>query len=334
MFEFLSNVPAYPPAYLVGTLALVSVLCAALASGVLALALLEKMQSVRESERRKQRLKEGSVEVGATQDCSSDVRSDTLSVVLSKNELGERLLQLMKQAGFERQKENYLQRWLITAGLIFFFTSVFTSLLLACTALILLIAASLAYLQVSADKRKQALRAALPDMLDELAQSLRAGRSFPQSVSFVLDAQQEGSPLVDLLKRLDADLRLGRNSAQSLQDLSRTTELRELKSIAAVLEIASRVGGSTPTLFEQIATSIRQDLMLNEKLKVQTAQGKSSVRLVAAIPFALIALMSLIMPGYLGLWLASRGGQFLFALAMCLVAVGFFWVRSVVDIRV
>jgi tight adherence protein B len=240
----------------------------------------------------------------------------------------------MEQAGFERQAEAYLQWWLVAVGLTTLFALALSSAVMAITVLVLSVAASLAYLQTTVDRRRQALRAALPDMLDELAQSLRAGRSFPQSLNFVLKAQSEASPLIDVLSRLNADAKLGHSCAASLLELSSTTGLRELKSIAAVLDITSRVGGSAPALFEQAATSIRQDLMLNKKLKVQTAQGRSSVRLVGTVPFVLIGLMSLTMPGYLGLWLSSRGGQLLFALAMCLIAAGFFWVRSVVNIHV
>ena len=231
--------------------------------------------------------------------------------------------------------ESYLQWWLLVSMVVAAMALVlFTSLLMALIAVGLVCAGSYAYLHQCAEKRKQALRAALPDMLDELAQSLRAGRSFAQSLSFVLQAQASDSSLKALLARLDADIRLGRNLSDSLICLAKSTGLTELKSIAATVDITARVGGSAPSLFEQTATSIRQDLMLNKKLLVQTAQGRSSVRLVGAVPFLLIGLMSIIMPGYLGQWLASAGGQMLFALAMCMVFAGFMWVRKVVNIYV
>jgi len=251
-----------------------------------------------------------------------------------RSEQGKRLLGLLDRAGLSSKSEGLLQWWLLLVGLLTLFALVFSSLLLSLVVVFLAAVGSFAYLQGRVDKRKQALRASIPDMLDELAQSLRAGRSFPQSLNYVLNAQSPDSVLIDLLRRLDADARLGRNCAKSLKELSTASGLRELKSVAAVLEISSRVGGSTPSLFEQIATSIRQDLMLNNKLKVQTAQGRSSVRLVGAVPFALIGLMSLLMPGYLRLWLSTLGGQALFALSMLLVAVGFYWVRTVVNIHV
>ncbi|MCL2525516.1 MAG: type II secretion system F family protein [Coriobacteriia bacterium] len=258
-----------------------------------------------------------------------------LAQQLNRFSWGKRILRLMERAGLGDRVEPCLQWWLLsmlamsTVLLLVMHFSV-----LALSGALLFCIMTLVYLQSLADKRKQLLRAGLPDMLDELAQSLRAGRSLPQSYRLVSEAQGPESAVVDVLRRLDANAQLGRCAARGLSKLSELRDVRELKSIASVIEISSRVGGSTPALFEQSATTIRQDLMLNNKLLVQTAQGRSSVRLVGAVPFVLIGFMSLLMPGYLLAWLSTRGGQLLFALALVLIALGFFWVRSIVNIKV
>ena len=316
---------------------------------------LEKAQNLQRQQLVDQRLKSGELNRAAT--AASDARVGVTTVgdsdivvsartlpLLSKSlqlktycrcfKQGRALLDLLNRAGLDSRAEALLQYWFVLVGFLALFAFVWSSFMLSCIFVLLAVGGSFAYLQGRVDKRKQALRASIPDMLDELAQSLRAGRSFPQSINYVLNAQSPDSVLLDMLRRLDADARLGRSCAESLKELSLVSGLRELKSVAAVLEISLRVGGSIPSLFEQIATSIRQDLMLNNKLKMQTAQGRSSVRLVGSVPFLLIGLMSLVMPGYLRLWLSTFGGQMLFGLAMFLVAIGFYWVRTVVNIRV
>ena len=252
----------------------------------------------------------------------------------SQVRLGRHLLLLMASAGLSDHREALFQWWLLTAAAFAVLTLLMGSFLLVPIVLMLLGVGSFAYLQSLAEKRRKALRSALPDMLDELAQSLRAGRSFPQSINFVLMAQSADSPLRELLRRLDADSRLGRSLSVSLIEMAESLKLRELKSFAAVIEITAQVGGSAPTLFEEAATSIRQDLMLNSKLAIQTAQGRSSVRLVGSVPFVLLGVMALAMPEYLGAWLSTLGGQSLFVLAMCLIAGGLLWVRKVVNIHV
>jgi len=326
--------------YLAGLIAFVAICCGALAASLLASLLTYRMQAQSESLHLSRRLIEGSAaaaeltapveKLSVTQKSSSQ----SFCGFCAKGDVGRRLLRLMEQAGIAHKAESTLRTWIAATMLLAALSLMFVLPLVALVIMVLSTVAGLAYLQSLADKRRQAMRAALPDMLDELAQSLRAGRSLPQSINYVLKAQAEDSVLVFVLRRLDADARLGRSCVTSLKDLARSAELREFSSVAAVFEISARVGGGTPALLEQTATSIRHDLMLNSKLKVQTAQGRSSVRLVASVPFALIALMSLMMPGYLAQWLGTGGGQFLFALAMVLVAVGLYWVRRVVNIYV
>jgi tight adherence protein B len=254
--------------------------------------------------------------------------------LLGSMKWGRSLVNLFEQAGYRDVRESFLQWWLFAAAVLSALLLVFGSWAMSIAGIVLLVTLSITTLQNRASKKLDEMRSQLPDTLDELAQSLRAGRSFPQAVNFVYQSYSVENPLYGVLARLDAEASLGHSCSQSLRELSKTTKLAELNSLAAVIDITSRVGGSSPALFERLATSIRQDLLLNKKLRVQTAQSKSSVRLVGSVPFVLIGLMSLMMPGYLGLWLSTTSGQALFALALVLIVVGFLWVKQVVNIGV
>ena len=247
---------------------------------------------------------------------------------------GQKLLRVLDQAGLSDKEEGILQWWLLgttTAVLIAWGAG---SVLLAGTVGVCSVGGGMFLLQNRIEKCRQNLRNALPDLFDALARALRAGQSFPQAVHHVLCSEQKDSVVAGFLKRLDADITLGRSSTESITHYAQETGLRELRIFATVMGIAGRIGGNVPHLLEQIALTTRQDLLLNRKLKVQTAQGRMSVRLVGSVPIALIALMSLVMPGYLAVWLSSSGGRILFVLALCLIVTGFLWVRKVVNINV
>jgi tight adherence protein B len=247
---------------------------------------------------------------------------------------GQKLCKLFNDAGFSQSGEALIQWWLLISGTLTVLLLVGGMLLLSLALNLALGAGAFVVLQSRADKRRQNLRAALPDLLDALAQALRAGLSFPQAVRRTMQAETSDSPVADLLQTLHADLTLGCSVAESFERFAKEQEVRELRTIAATLGVVARVGGNAPVLLEQTAGIIRQDLTLNRSLKAQTAQGRMSVRLVGSVPFVLIALMSLVMPGYLGDWFASRVGQVLFGLSLLLLLIGFLWVRKVVDIRV
>jgi tight adherence protein B len=242
------------------------------------------------------------------------------------------LLRLLAEAGVRQRAEELLQ-WTLVGSVVG--GAVLTLLTSPGIALVVLIAAfTCAYVRLRsrADTRRQLLRAQIPDLLDGLAQALRAGLSFPQAVSRM--AADSPAPVASLVAALDVDLNCGRSIAEGFERFGQTAQLRELRMVSAAVSLMHRVGGNAPAMLEQTAGVIRQDLLLNRSLKTQTAQGRMSVRLVGSVPFVLVALMSIVLPDYLRSWLASGLGRAMFAAAIVLLLTGFLWVRKVVDIAV
>jgi len=175
------------------------------------------------------------------------------------------------------------------------------------------------------------MRAALPDLLDQLAQTLRAGLSLHQAILRVED--QPDAALAELLHALNVDLSLGYSVSESLERFQVKVPLPELRMVALALELTSRTGGNIAELLERSASLQRQALQMLRSLRAQTAQGKMSVRLVVAIPLGLVFIMALVMPDYLGSFLSSSLGRGLALLAGALLGIGFAGVRRVVNIE-
>ena len=70
-------------------------------------------------------------------------------------------------------------------------------------------------------------------------------------------------------------------------------------------------------------------LDLARQLRVQTAQARLSARVVTALPFALLAVLSLISPGFLEPLLGSTVGWVILGFAVLLQVAGIVWVRSI-----
>ena len=176
------------------------------------------------------------------------------------------------------------------------------------------------------------MREALPKLLDQLAQTLRAGLSLPQAILRV--EEQPDEALSGLLHALSVDMSLGYSVSESLERFQAKVPLPELRMVALALELTSRTGGNIAELLERSAGLQRQSLQMMRALRVQTAQGRMSVRLVVVIPLALVAVMAVALPDYIGSFISSGLGLALAALACVLLGVGFIGVRRVVNIEV
>ncbi|MCL2881733.1 MAG: type II secretion system F family protein [Coriobacteriia bacterium] len=176
------------------------------------------------------------------------------------------------------------------------------------------------------------MQEALPKLLDQLAQTLRAGLSLPQAIMRV--EEQPDDALSVLLHALSVDLSLGYSVSESLERFQAKVPLPELRMIALALELTSRTGGNIAELLERSADLQRQSLQMFRALRAQTAQGRMSVRLVVVIPLALVAVMAVALPDYIGSFISSGLGLALAALACVLLSVGFIGVRRVVNIEI
>ncbi|MCL2655253.1 MAG: type II secretion system F family protein [Coriobacteriia bacterium] len=175
------------------------------------------------------------------------------------------------------------------------------------------------------------MRAAVPELLDQLAQTLRAGLSLSQAILRI--EEQPNAALSGLLHALSVDLSLGYSVSESLERFQAKVPLPELRMVALALELQHRTGGNIAELLERSAGLQRQSLQMLRSLRAQTAQGRMSVRLVVIIPLALVAIMAVTLPDYLGSFLSSGLGLVLAALACALLGLGFIGVRRVVNIE-
>ena len=181
--------------------------------------------------------------------------------------------------------------------------------------------------------RQARLRAVvqLPDMLQSLVDSLRAGYSLPQAIIFV--AEEFPTPLREVLGALVRAEALRLDFVAALVRVSRQIALPEWQLIVEVLETQRTVGGNIIPLIEEIGKTIRQRVALAQEVKTSTAAGRMSGWIIAGlVPFLLIFFF-FVSPAYVAPLLASTLGRWLLALAAVLEVVGFIWIYRLVKIE-
>ena len=107
----------------------------------------------------------------------------------------------------------------------------------------------------------------------------------------------------------------------------------ELGFIAVALDVQHAGGGSIAPVLEAARESVEGELDLARSLRVQTAQAKLSARVVTAMPFLLVALFSLMSPGFLQPFFGSVAGLGLLALALTMQVAGVFAIRRMLKIE-
>ena len=138
----------------------------------------------------------------------------------------------------------------------------------------------------------------LPDVLERLVGSLRAGYGLSQAVEWV--AKQMPNPAGGEFARVVREMQLGRSLVQALESMVRRLDSDDLALIATAIQIHYEVGGSLADILETVAETIRERVRIQREIRVLTAQQRFSGYVLIALPIGLAIFLYIMNPDYEG----------------------------------
>ena len=187
------------------------------------------------------------------------------------------------------------------------------------------LAVAAGYVRAASDRSRDAARDAVPDVLRSMGTCFDAGLTLQQTLVQV--AGETGGPLRSLFAHAAHVLDTGGSATEALAGLRQGSGASELAFVAVALDVQHQTGGSMRQVLDAARDSVEGELSLRRALKVQTAQAKLSAQVVSVMPFALVAVFSLVSEDFLAPFFASAPGWALLALALGMQAAGVGMVR-------
>jgi tight adherence protein B len=189
------------------------------------------------------------------------------------------------------------------------------------------------------NSRLKAFNARLADTIVLIANSLRAGSSFLQSIEMVVRESQP--PISTEFNRVVREVNLGLPFDQALNNLVRRVRSDDLELMTTAINIQHQVGGNLAEILDSIAFTIRERVRIKGEIRTLTAQGRMSGYVVGFLPIGLLAIISAIAPQFVGPMFEKPPEAFGLPLGVCLLAVGgfmmligFMFIRRIVNIEV
>jgi tight adherence protein B len=189
-----------------------------------------------------------------------------------------------------------------------------------------------AILRFLAGQRKRKFQTQLPDMLQLMAGSLRAGYSLLQGVEAV--AQEVDEPMGSELRRVLAEARLGRTLEDSLDDMAERLNSRDFAWAVMAIRIQREVGGNLAELLSTVAETMIARERLRREVRALTAEGRISAIILGLLPVGLVLVMYSINREYMNVLLHDGFGQVLLIGAGLLAGVGFYWMKKTIEIDI
>ena len=181
-------------------------------------------------------------------------------------------------------------------------------------------------------RRLKAFELQLPDTLNLLAGSLRAGYSFLQGVEAV--AQETSDPMARELRRVLAEARLGRPLEEALQDVAVRMQSLDFDWAVMAIRIQREVGGNLAELLTTVADTMVQRSRIRGEVKTLTAEGRMSSVIMGLLPLGLGGFMFMSSPDYIGTLFDSATGWAMVIGSVLMGVAGFAWLQKIIKIEV
>ena len=181
-----------------------------------------------------------------------------------------------------------------------------------------------------ASRRLRVFEGQLPDTLQLLAGTLRAGYSLPQGLDAV--SNEIGDPMGEELRRAMAEAQLGRELEDALGAVAERLNSDDFAWTVMAIGIQREVGGNLNELLMTVAETMVQRERLKREVAALTAEGRVSALILSLLPPGLGVVLYVMNPEYVGVLFSRTIGLILLGLAVVSGMIGLLWMKKVITI--
>lgn len=172
----------------------------------------------------------------------------------------------------------------------------------------------------------------LVDTLISMSNALKAGFSITQTFESV--ARDGENPIAQEFDVFLQQTRVGISFSDALQNLEDRVGSDDLKLVCMSIEIARQTGGNLTEIFEQISSTIRERMRIENRIRTLTSQGKLQGIVVGAMPIIIGIVLTLLDPELMIPFFNSMTGVIIIGSIIFLVTCGGLIIRKIIRIDV
>jgi tight adherence protein B len=187
-------------------------------------------------------------------------------------------------------------------------------------------------LKIMEQKRLEKFEFQLMEGLQNLANSLKAGFTFNQSLDLLVkEGEQPLSQEFDLVLK---EARLGLPLEQALLNLTKRMESEDLDLVVSSVILTRELGGNLANIFERLAYTIRERMKLKGKISSLTSQGRMQGWVVGLMPIFMGVVLWFVSPAMMVGFFGSLLGWGLIAVMLILEVMGALFIKKIITINI
>jgi tight adherence protein B len=181
-------------------------------------------------------------------------------------------------------------------------------------------------------KRLKMFGQQLPDALEMLARSLRAGQSL--AFGFNMVSTEMGQPIAREFNRVFEEQNLGVPLEESLLGMARRVPNMDLRFFVTAVILQRQTGGDLAEILDKIGALIRDRFRIWGQIQALTGEGRLSGVVLLGLPVLLFIAVYQFNPDYIKVLFTDPMGTKMLAVAIFMQIVGALVIRKIVNIKV
>ncbi len=153
-------------------------------------------------------------------------------------------------------------------------------------------------LRAMRDGRRRRFEEQLPEAIDTIVRSLKAGHSISVAISNV--SRHMPDPIGAEFKMVAAEMAYGLDLETAMANLNSRVGLPDLGLLSLAVSIQSKTGGNLAEILSNMARVIRSRFKLRRKARALTSEARVSSYILSVLPLVLFVLVSLVAPSFYG----------------------------------
>jgi tight adherence protein B len=186
-------------------------------------------------------------------------------------------------------------------------------------------------LSIRRDRRHSRFSEQLPDILQLLTGSLRAGYGLVQAIDTI--ARDIDEPAKSEFRRILIEHRLGRDLNDAMDSCAERMDNADFSWVVQAIGIHRDVGGDLARVLDNIVATVRDRVDVHREVRSLSAEGRLSANVLTGLPILVLIAIQIMNPDYLSELFGQPIGWLLLATAAVLLLVGTLLIRRMVRIR-
>jgi tight adherence protein B len=169
----------------------------------------------------------------------------------------------------------------------------------------------------------------LPDAVDMMSRSLRAGHSVAAAISIVAEEAVEPvrSEFAEVFKKQNYGLPLRDALLQMLERIPS----HDLRVLVTGIMVQKDTGGNLVEILDRITAVVRDRQRIRREINTHTAQGRMTGYILCALPVVMMFLINLINPGYSNVLFEDPLGRIMLYAGVGLLVLGAVVIRQIIN---